>query len=383
MKALSPEVRALLGKLYNLRGEDSVVLVEMDKQKSIAENTKERTTSQKKQLQDKIADLEKQHEELEAQGEKLINLLSGIDRDAYATVLDRLKIDFDPEGLVSKLNKSLPRTIENVVLDTKKAEDELVKVEEEMNSAITKIDELAIRRDTALANQEKLNEYFDLALSGSINITRDSITSLLEQFDFSEEEQREAAKILMFPEDALFSYDESVKSKTNSVRKNDEMEEEVITEPVREYPEEKENVAFKVEPEEPTKVEIDREVEDENPKEDLIELLRSNGVNYLDFTAQDMDYLIDHYDAAVINKNIGFVKSLNVNTDMFVNHASLLTDNEFTEKVSMLLNIGKENIDIYLNPNVLEKYSKENLAGAISMLKESGMDPKNVPLMAY
>ena len=329
MKALSPEVRALLGKLYNLRGEDSVVLVEMDKQKSIAENTKERTTSQKKQLQDKIADLEKQHEELEAQGEKLINLLSGIDRDAYATVLDRLKIDFDPEGLVSKLNKSLPRTIENVVLDTKKAEDELVKVEEEMNSAITKIDELAIRRDTALANQEKLNEYFDLALSGSINITRDSITSLLEQFDFSEEEQREAAKILMFPEDALFSYDESVKSKTNSVRKNDEMEEEVITEPVREYPEEKENVAFKVEPEEPTKVEIDREVEDENPKEDLIELLRSNGVNYLDFTAQDMDYLIDHYDAAVINKNIGFVKSLNVNTDMFVNHASLLTDNEF------------------------------------------------------
>ena len=383
MKALSPEVRALLGKLYNLRGEDSVVLVEMDKQKSIAENTKERTTSQKKQLQDKIADLEKQHEELEAQGEKLINLLSGIDRDAYATVLDRLEIDFDPEGLVSKLNKSLPRTIENVVLDTKKAEDELVKVEEEMNSAITKIDELAIRRDTALANQEKLNEYFDLALSGSINITRDSITSLLEQFDFSEEEQREAAKILMFPEDALFSYDESVKSKTNSVRKNDEMEEEVITEPVREYPEEKESVAFKVEPEEPTKVEIDREVEDENPKEDLIELLRNNGVNYLDFTAQDMDYLIDHYDAAVINKNIGFVKSLNVNTDMFVNHASLLTDNEFTEKVSMLLNIGKENIDIYLNPNVLEKYSKENLAGAISMLKESGMDPKNVPLMAY
>ena len=29
MKALSPEVSALLDKLYNLRGEDSVILVDM------------------------------------------------------------------------------------------------------------------------------------------------------------------------------------------------------------------------------------------------------------------------------------------------------------------------------------------------------------------
>jgi len=94
MKALSPDVSALLDKLYNLRGEDSIVLVEMDKQKDKAEETKARTTEEKKNLQEKIADLEKQHEELNDQGEKLIELLSGIDRDEYATVLDRLRIDF-------------------------------------------------------------------------------------------------------------------------------------------------------------------------------------------------------------------------------------------------------------------------------------------------
>ena len=216
MKTLTPEVNALLDKLYNLRGEDSVILVEMEKQKKKAEETKERTTNQKKDLQTKISELEKLHEELDEQGEKLKEVLSGINRDEYKTVLDRLRIDFNPKALVDKLEVSLPKTIETVKDDTKKAEDELVKVEEEMNNAITTIEELGIRKDAALSNQDKLNEYFELALSGRINITRDSITSLLEQFNFSEDMQREAAKILMFPEDALYEYEEKIKAKDKS-----------------------------------------------------------------------------------------------------------------------------------------------------------------------
>ena len=49
----------------------------------------------------------------------------------------------------------------------------------------------------------------------------------------------------------------------------------------------------------------------------------------------------------------------------------------------MLLYLGKEPIDINLNPSVLEKYSKEKLTSVISALSSNGMDPKNVPLMAY
>ena len=59
MKALSLETTKLLDKMYNLRGKDSVVLVEMDKQKDKAEKTLERTTEEKSNLQDKIAKLEK------------------------------------------------------------------------------------------------------------------------------------------------------------------------------------------------------------------------------------------------------------------------------------------------------------------------------------
>lgn len=374
MKALSPDVSALLDKLYNLRGEDSIVLVEMDKQKNKAEETKARTTEEKKNLQEKIADLEKQHEELNDQGEKLVELLSGINRDEYATVLDRLRIDFDPQSLVEKLNRSLPRTIESVVLDTKKAEEKLVKVEEEMNTAITTIDELGIRRDAALSNQEKLNEYFDLALSGRINITRDSITSLLEQFNFSEEEQREAAKILMFPEDALFSYEEKIKEKEKAGKSISE----VIAEAKSAEPVVEESV--KIISEEP--IDLSFEVE-ETPKDSVVTLLDNLGIDYLDFTGQEIDQLNANFDENLIKENVSFIKSVGIGLDVFVNHVALMVDVDLKEKVSMLLNVGKEPIDIYLNPSILEKYSKEKLENAIKVLRDNGMDPKNVPLMAY
>src|SRR5699024_521786 len=106
-----------------------------------------------------------------------------------------------------------------VTNENKKASEKLENVETEMNNAITKVEELGIRKEEALNAQAKLNEYISLALAGNINITRDAITNLLEKFDFNENEQREAAKLLMFPEDALYEYDASYKSKDQTTGK--------------------------------------------------------------------------------------------------------------------------------------------------------------------
>ena len=406
--------------MYNLRGKDIVVLVEMDKQKDKAEKTLERTTEEKSNLQDKIAKLETQHEELENQGEKLKEVLSGIDRNEFAVVLDSLKINFDPEELMEKVKENLPKTIDKVSNEQKTCEKELVAVEEEMNNAITTIQELGIRKDAAMANQDKLNEYFDLALKGKINITRDSITSLLEQFDFSEEEQREAAKILMFPEDALYIYNSKINnvdvqgksiseviSEAKDAIIEDEKQEEInnLEEPVIEETkdiEPKENdIDFKLE--EKTKpVEEDAifnpfviedipvnenvEIKEDNifnSNESLEDYLTSLGFNYLEFSSQDLDELKDNFDKETMKKNVELIKDKNIDLDIFTDHVSLLYDKELTEKIQILLNIGKEPIDIYLNPSILVKYSTERLNNAIALLTSNGMDPKNVPLMAY
>lgn len=420
MKALSLETTKLLDKMYNLRGKDSVVLVEMDKQKDKAEKTLERTTEEKSNLQDKIAKLETQHEELENQGEKLKEVLSGIDRNEFAVVLDSLKINFDPEELMEKVKENLPKTIDKVSNEQKTCEKELVAVEEEMNNAITTIQELGIRKDAAMANQDKLNEYFDLALKGKINITRDSITSLLEQFDFSEEEQREAAKILMFPEDALYIYDSKINnvdvqgksiseviSEAKDAIIEDEKQEEInnLEEPVIEETKDIEplesNIDFKLKEEtksveedaifnpfviEDIPVNEDVEIKEDNifnSNESLEDYLTSLGFNYLEFSSQDLDELKDNFDKETMKKNVELIKDKNIDLDIFTDHVSLLYDKELTEKIQILLNIGKEPIDIYLNPSILVKYSTERLNNAIALLTSNGMDPKNVPLMAY
>ncbi len=362
----------LLDKLYNLRGSDSEILKEMESQKNKAEETRNRTTEEKGKLQTDIAEFKKQREELEEQGEKFKELLQGIHKEDFETVLTRLRIDFDPSTILEKVEKNLPKTIETVEKDTKKAEDELVKVEQEMNEAITTIEELGIRKDTALANQAKLNEYFDLALEGRINITRDSITSLLSEFGFNEEEQRETAKLLMFPEDALFAYDKKVSKKDKSGKSISEVIHEAKTmapvEPI-EIPSEEDNVV----------------VEDVLPsnKDKLIELLKNVGIDYLDYTSNELNDLIENFDEKEIKENIAFMKEKGLDMDIFINHASMMLDKELKDKVTLLLSIGKDKLDLYLNPSVLIKYDLNTLKNVIAKIKENQMDPKDVPLMAY
>ena len=363
MKMLTADMTKLLDKLYNLRGEDSVVLSKMEKERELAEDTKERTTSEKATLQEKIENLTEEERVLGEQGENLVTALSNIKTDDYKTVLDKLKIDFNPDKLSEQISKSLPETINKVQEETKSAQDELVKVETEMNTAIATIEELAIRKDEALENQARLNEYFELALNGNINITRDSITSLLEKFDFSEDESREAAKILMFPEDALYEYEERLKNAEQPGKSISEV-----------FAEAKENVE-----EEPEKV----EEEPLSPKDELISLLTELGFDYLDFTNNDLEKILANYNEADLRRNVEFAKSHDLKLDLFIDSVELLYDKEFEQKINQLLEVGKEPFDIYLNPGVLVKYDNEKLESMINTLRDSGLDPRKVPLIAY
>lgn len=465
MRTLSLETTKLLDKMYNLRGKDSVILVEMDKQKNKSEDTLESTTVRKGELQEEISNLETQHENLESQGFKLKEVLSKIDKNDFNIVLESLNIEFDPENLVAKLDENLPKTVDKVLSEMKRANEELIDVESQMNNAITTIEEIGLRKDTALANQAKLNEYFDLALNGKINITRDSITSLLEQFDFTIEEQREAAKILMFPEDALYDYDnkvstsdvagksisdviaeakaeietsssestdfniedntidftindlvsESTSFKTDDFNSTDDIsdiitnmneeidsinngaddfDQEIEFEPIL-FEETEEDVSsfepVEVDNEEkiifnPFVIEDNRlneESDTEAIEKNLEEVLNSIGLDYLDFMSHDLDNLKQNMDKETFAKNVQFMKEKNIDLDIFSDNATLLYDKELNQKVEMLLNLGKEPIDIYLNPSILVKYTTEKLNNAIALLASNGMDPKNVPLMAY
>jgi len=368
MKMLTAEITKLLDKLYNLRGEDSVILSKMDKEKGKAEETKARTASEKTTLQEKIENLSEEERVLAEEGEKLLSALSRIKTEDFKIVLEKLKIDFNPDKLSEDVNNLLPRTIDKVKEDIESSKKELVTVEAEMNTAIATIEELIIRKDEALSNQARLNEYFELALNGNINITRDSITSLLEKFDFNEDEQREAAKILMFPEDALYDYEKRLKTIEQPGKSISEV-----------FAEAKENTVSIEEVDEEPKGEA-RKL---SPREELIELLKEVGFDYLDFTSSDLDKILANYKEDDLRKNVEFAKSQKIKLDLFIDNVELLYDSELEDKISRLLEVGKDTFDIYLNPNILIKYNRDELVSTIDKLRSSGLDPKIVPLIAY
>jgi len=441
MKVLSSETTALLDKLYNLRSEDSYILVEMEKEKEIAEETKRKTTEKKQELQEEIESLTKEESVLAEQGAHLREVLNGINPEDFKMVLERLNIDFDPKSIKDKVDELLPGTIEEVVNATKKAEDELVSVEEEMNSAITKIDELAVRKDTELANQEKLNEYFDLALSGNINITREAITSLISQFNFTEEEQREAAKLMMFPEDALYDYEAKYQEQHNNGRSISDVlieAKESVAKPIGEIfndissnkeeapveeakeennveeesnissilSSEKETLPFEEEVKEgnffeenelskPVEVtflpndEEDKEEEEvstnqkSNEEETMMDLFKRLGLSEIMFVESELSALISLEDKETVEKNVNILKKYNINLDIVSDNVNILSDTELEEKINKILETGKTVDDIYFNPSVLKKYDLNGLTNAINLLKENGLDPQKVPLMAY
>lgn len=359
MNTLTNEVRKLLDKLYNLRGEDSVILVKMEEEKSSAEETKLRTTKEKEYLQEKITRLANEEASLKEQGERLSGVLANIKEADYDLVIQRLGLDFNPEVLKDNLDSKLPETINAVVTEANEAEEELSNVEEEMNDAITKIEELGIRKDTAIALQERLNEYFELALNGNINITRDAITSLLEKFGFTEEEQREAAKILMFPEDALYEYDKE--------QKGGKSISEVIQE-AKEFSGEATPLENIIEP---------------TNADDIKTVMEELGLDYLEYTNADLEKINAAFNKDVMKNNVEYAKTVNLELDVFANHVSLLVDSEFINKMEKLFSLEKTVLDIYLNPTVLTKYSYDELNHSIELLAESGLDPKRVPLMAF
>ena len=200
---------------------------------------------------------------------------------------------------------------------------------------------------------------------------------MLEEFGFNEEEQRETAKILMFPEDALFAYDAKVKAKDKSGKSISEVLQEAKTmRPAESEESHQEDVEISDEKDEEF-------LEEEETKNLTIETLRDCGIDYLDFTSDEIEDLMKHFDEQTIRDNIEFIESKNVSTDIFVHHIKMMYDKELRRKFEFLQNIGKETLDIYLNPGVLTKYTYDQLERITSVIRANGMDPKEIPLMAY
>ena len=396
MGKLSSETIKLLDKVYNLRGSDSSILLSLDKDIDTCANVYDETSTIKDELQKTIHRLESDVEILSDEGEKLKNFLSGIDENDYTQLLETLDIDFHPTEVKEKLDTLLPITVNGLASDIKMSSNELSRVESKLEETRVQMEELNIRKEEALGNQNRLNHYFELALDSNINVTREELTSLFSELNFSEEEARECAKLLMFPEDGLFEYENKRQDKPITGKSISEVIQEAKETPFADLTEDRDKAVSVIDFDavmEPPKNETHESVVEipivEPPannvhtKEELIDLLTRLGFDYLDFANNDFAKILANYNEKVLTKNVAIINDLNINKDVFNDNVELFYDEELESKIKKLTSVGKMPKDIYLNPNVLIKYNLNELENAINVLNESGLDPKNVPLMAY
>ena len=144
MTNMKEETRLLLDKLYNLKSHESVILTNMNYEKKQAEETKSRTAKEKNTLESKIKTLTAEETLLGEQGNSLVNVLKNINKDDFGTVLEKLDIDFDPNGLKMKVENLLPKAVEKVKKEKAESNDKLKTIGKEMHDASTLISELVI-----------------------------------------------------------------------------------------------------------------------------------------------------------------------------------------------------------------------------------------------
>lgn len=395
---LNSETIELIDKLYDVKGDNSSLLIAMQEEKEHNIELKAQLSKKRDDLRLNLESISSEEKILASEGEDLKIALAKVSNDNFSTILRKLDIEFDPYALGREVERKLPAAIEEVNDEKNRNIEELDKTEEQLNNVVLRLEELDIRHDEIISNQLRLRHYYDLAMKSDISATREEITSLLLTFNFSDEEARELAKLLMFPEDGLFEYEENLNNKKSnksmadilsSAKEKNKAKEIVIEEkkeektPIIEDIKVEDSFEPVVEIVEAEENEVKQKSNKEVTKEDIIEFFAQKNVDYLNFTNNDIDNMINNFSSDVYTKNIDLINKLGINNDIFSDNINLLADKDLEEKINVLKEYGKTPKDIYLNSNILIKYNLKELKDAINVLKENGLNPKDIPLMAY
>lgn len=210
MAQLSQNTIRLLDRLFNLKGEDNVIIKRIKDEISTTENEMTVTTQeknnnevQKNELQGKLTVFQNQSDSFKA-------VFEGIDDATFAS-LREIGIEFEISKMLSTIEEKAPDYIaslnDQINEYGKKIEDNEHKIEELTNN----LENLHRNQATSEEDRLKLTSLLDQSLSSS-EIEREVLTvnfvkKILSLFNlFDENEIKELTKIIMFPDDGLFEY---------------------------------------------------------------------------------------------------------------------------------------------------------------------------------
>lgn len=213
MAGLTQNIEILLDRLYNLKGDDNVLLRELaDK---IGKTKSEITIAEENRNQNEVnkVNCEGTLELFLTQKQTFEEAFQGLDNDTFSA-LREIDVNLEIGSLLIAIAERSPEYCEKLTAEIKDYQAEIdaaIKRKEELDVALASLEE---ERSRVESDREQLVSLLEQSLSPN-EIERDSLTAhyvkrIISPFGiFSEDELSKLTKLIMFPDEGLYQYNQT------------------------------------------------------------------------------------------------------------------------------------------------------------------------------
>ena len=229
---MTQDLAKLLDRLYNLKGEDNVIIAGINN--NIKEVEDKVVNEAKKQSENEVLKIETESQLsiFMTQKEAFCSTFTGINNDTFKA-LAAIGVDLDITGMLDKIEENSPKycdELNNKINNAIKSIEEAKKERERLNE---ELDRLNAKLDNANEDRNQLVSLLEQSLSPNV-LERESLTAkyakdIISRFGvFSSSEISSLAKVILFPEDGLIEFDETYDEREHetytSAANNDNLE---------------------------------------------------------------------------------------------------------------------------------------------------------------
>lgn len=229
MSKLTQEKIEVLDKLYNIKGDDSVVTTAIKAKIDKKEADIETTTTEKNHVIEQQTELEKELQLFIEQTDKFLATFSLYDNTSFSS-FQSIGIDLAIGDALATLRQKAPGHEDNLEDRIKGLKDQVEELEEKIASIEEKKEEFIKTLNAAEEAKEKINDLIDdIIRNNNDAYPRKYVKEVLENLCFfSPEEISMLEFLILFKEEGLMEYDETYETRGNKFEAGLNPQEEVM-----------------------------------------------------------------------------------------------------------------------------------------------------------
>lgn len=210
MTTLSQDKKNLLNKLYNLKGEDNIIIKKISENIENTMNLIKETTDQRIDNESKKIDCEGKLSMFESQKETFSSVFNGLDNDTF-DALRGIGINIEIGTMLDTIEKKSPNYIKQL---NEKIDDYASKIEannQKIDELSENLNSLRTEKSHNEDSRDKLNKLLDQSLSPDEtereSLTTSHVKKVLSLFEiFNTSDINSLTKLIIFPDEGLYEY---------------------------------------------------------------------------------------------------------------------------------------------------------------------------------